>query len=149
MSREKSERENYDELSYYTLAHPDPAFIHQHIVDAYAAQHADENTKPIGLAFALMGLYLSLEKGYSGKEVQRAHMRLGRRRKQWPAFDLPKDRGAITVADVMMAPPGPERDAMIRKWAASVWAAYRESHQQVADLVQEETAPRENPPDKI
>ena len=32
-----SEEELFHELSFYTLAHPDPAFIHQHIVDAYAA----------------------------------------------------------------------------------------------------------------
>jgi hypothetical protein len=27
----------YDELSAYTLRHSDPAFIHQHVVDALAA----------------------------------------------------------------------------------------------------------------
>ena len=37
----------YEELCYYTLAHGDPAFIHQHVVDAFAAQTADENIKPI------------------------------------------------------------------------------------------------------
>jgi hypothetical protein len=27
----------YHELSCYTLAHSDPTFIHQHVVDAYTA----------------------------------------------------------------------------------------------------------------
>jgi hypothetical protein len=63
-------------LAFYTLAHPDPAFIHQHAVDAFAAQSADEETRPITLVFALVGLYLLMEKGYSGREVQRAHMRM-------------------------------------------------------------------------
>jgi hypothetical protein len=43
----------FNELSFYTLAHPNKAyFIHQHIVDAFKAQTADHNTKPIGLTFA-------------------------------------------------------------------------------------------------
>jgi hypothetical protein len=41
-----SDQDLYHELSYYTLAHPDPSFIHQHIVDAYAAQHADDARRP-------------------------------------------------------------------------------------------------------
>lgn len=46
------------EFTCYTLAHRDPAFLHQHVVDAFAAQHADDSTKPITLVFALVGLYL-------------------------------------------------------------------------------------------
>ena len=71
----------YHELCAYTLAHPSPAFIHQHVVDAFAAQRATEQTKPIGLTFALAGLYLHVEKGFSGKQVQRAHMDMGRRKR--------------------------------------------------------------------
>jgi len=80
-SRSKPDRELYNELACHTLAHGDPSFIHQYIVDAYAAQHADEKTKPIGLAFALVGLYLHIERHYSGKEVQRAHMKLAKKKK--------------------------------------------------------------------
>jgi hypothetical protein len=132
------DQEKYNELSYYTLSHPDPSFIHQHIVDAYAAQNADGNTKPITLAFALIGLYLYIEKNYSGKEVQKAHMQLAKKRKQWPVFDQPQARGALTVSSVLDAPPGPPRDEAIRKWCVSVWEAYRESHTKVIDLVQVE-----------
>jgi hypothetical protein len=115
-------REEYHELSYYTLAHPDPSFIHQHIVDAYAAQCADEDTKPIAVAFALIGLQLHVEQNRSGKEVQRVHMTLAERRRAWPRFDLPRERGAITVA-VLAAPAGDQRDTMIRRWCVSVWGA--------------------------
>ncbi len=58
---DRSDQEAYNELSYYTLSHPDPAFIHQNIVDAYTAQHAGQDTKPIAITFALIGLYLSVE----------------------------------------------------------------------------------------
>lgn len=125
-----SDQDAYHELAYYTLVHPDPAFIHQYIVDAYAAQHADEHSKPISIAFALAGLSLHLERGYSGKQVQQAHMWLARKKQPWPRFTPPTDRGAITVADVLRAAPGASRDEAIRHWAASVWAAWSASHDQ-------------------
>ena len=138
MNERDVERETYDELCSYTIAHPDPSFIHQHAVDAFAAQHADKNTKPITLAFALIGLYLQQETNASGKQVQRVHMLLAQRRKAWPRFDVPDHRGDITVLDVMAAPPGPERDDMIVKWCASVWDAYRDSRKKVVDLLKSE-----------
>jgi hypothetical protein len=128
-------KEKFYELSYYTLAHPDPAFIHQHIVDAFIAQTAGPDTKPIGVAFALIGLCLYLEKNFTGKQVQLAHMALGRRKREWPKFDLPEVRGEITIADVLNEPAGPQRDAKIREWCASVWQAYSESRQKVLDLL--------------
>ncbi len=99
---------------------------------------ADENTKPIKMTFALIGLYLFLEKGFSGKEVQSAHVQLARKRKRWPRFEPPQRRGDIIVSDVLETPPGAERDAMIDKWRASVWEAYDASHKEVEDLVHKE-----------
>jgi hypothetical protein len=133
-----SDQEVYNELSYYTLAHPDPAFLHQNIVDAYAAQHADQSTKPIVIVFGLIGLYLHIERGFTGKQVQRAHMRLVKRRKKWPQFVPPKDRGAIGVFAVLAASPGKERDEMIRNWCVSVWEAWKASHDQIRHLVKQE-----------
>src|SRR5579872_1815644 len=122
-----SEQEAYDELSYYTLSLHDPAFIHQHIVDAFAAQHAMPGSKPITVAFALIGLYLLVEKGYSGKQVQQTHMRLAEKRKEWPFFAIPEERGSMTVKDILKENPGQERDDAIYEWAASVWDAWKES----------------------
>ena len=93
-----SNQDAYNELCCYTLAHGDRSFIHQHVVDAYAAQTADDRTKPIGLAFALIGLYLHVEKHFSGREVQRAHMLLAKHRRVWPSFPLPRNRGSLTAA---------------------------------------------------
>jgi hypothetical protein len=72
----KSEQELYNALACYTLSLADPEFIHQHIVDAFGAQRADEKTKPIGVVFALAGLYLYLEKNYTGRQVQLAHIQM-------------------------------------------------------------------------
>jgi len=127
--------EQYYELSYYTLAHPDPQFIHQHIVDAFAAETANRQTKRISLAFALIGLCLYLEKSYTGKQVQAAHQALANRKKDWPRFELPEDRGDITAADVLSKPEGAERDEMICAWCTSVWRAYRNNHIEIRHLI--------------
>jgi hypothetical protein len=131
----QSDQDLYTELSYYTLSHPDPSFIHQHIVDAFAAQKADEDSKPIGIAFALAGLYLYIEKNFTGRQVQQAHMKMASKRKTWPKFTLPEQRGIITVSDVMAVPPGAPRDEMIQKWCASVWEAWKSSRNQVLALI--------------
>lgn len=134
---EPSEQDAYNELQCYTLAHRDPAFIHQHVVDAFTAQHADEGTKPIALTFALVGLCLHVENRYSGRDVQRAHMALARHRRGWPVFALPRDRGSLTATQVVSAPAGAERDEAIHAWCASVWDAFRNSHRAVAELLRE------------
>jgi hypothetical protein len=130
-----SDQDLYHELTYYTLAHRDPSFIHQHIVDAYAAQHADETTKPITIVFALVGLYLHVERGFTGRQVQKSHIRLAKRREKWFRPQLPKPRGAIVISDVMGAEPGEQRDAMIHNWCISVWDAWREARDQIVDVV--------------
>jgi hypothetical protein len=127
----------YDELASYTLTHGGAEFIHQHVVDAFGAQSATPATKPIGLTFALIGLYLHVERGFSGRQVQRAHMMLARRTRDWPAFPLPEDRGSMTALDVMAVPAGAERDRAIDAWCASVWGAYRESAPLVVRLAHE------------
>ena len=73
----------FNELIFYTLGHPDMAyFIHQHVVDAYTAQNADEKTKPIAITFALAGLYLYVEMKYSGRQVQLAHIQMSKNKKK-------------------------------------------------------------------
>ena len=126
--------ELWSELAFYTLAHPDPRFLHQHAVDAYTAQNADESTKPIALVFALMGLFLHLEKGYTGRQVQRAHMQLANQSKQWPRLPLSAERGEIRIEHVLVASPGADRDAMIERWCASVWQSWDSNRNTVAQL---------------
>ena len=133
-----TDEEQYNELAFYTLAHPAPSFIHQHVVDAYAAQHATEATKPITIVFALVGLYLYLEKNFSGRQVQKAHMQLAKFRKTWTRPSLPAAFGSVVISDVTAAPAGEPRDAQIRAWCVSVWAAWRESHTEIAALVRDE-----------
>lgn len=124
----------YNELACYTLAHPDPAFIHQLVVDAFAAQNADETTKPIAIVFALIGLYLHIEKGFTGKQVQRAHMQLAKWPNTWVKPPLPENRGDVRIQDVLAEEPGPARDAMIERWCASIWEAWQPSRAPIVEL---------------
>ncbi len=97
-----SDQDAYDQLRYYTISRNDPMFIHQHVVDAFAAQNADSTTKPITLTFSLIGLYRLMEHQYSGRQVHRVHAerrphRLFHRLQAGP-LDRPTKWGAAQVA---------------------------------------------------
>lgn len=124
----------YGELTAYTLSLPDPTFPHQFAVDAYGAQHVGPASRPIGVAFALIGLHLAVERGMTGRQVQHLHMLLANRAKVWPAFTPPATMNALTVRDALLAPPGAERVAMLSRWSASVWAAWADDHARVCAL---------------
>jgi hypothetical protein len=136
---EASSLAKFNELTYYTLGHPDKIyFIHQHIVDAYQVQTADESTKSIAIPFSLVRLNLYIEKNYTGREVQLVHMKLAKHKKVWPTFELPNQMGAITISDVLKAAPGQMRDARIKEWCTSVWRACENCHERVASPVRSE-----------
>jgi hypothetical protein len=130
-----SMRAAYDELYVYTMDRP--GFVLQHVVDAFAVQTANHESKPIGVVFGLVGLYLHVEKQFSGRQVQRVHMELGRRKREWPRVLVPEDRGSMTVADVLAASAGPERERAIDNWCRSVWTAFGANRQTITDLLRE------------
>lgn len=125
----------FDEVYVYTMGRP--GFILQHVVDAFAVQNANHDSKPIVVVFGLVGLYLHVEKEFSGRQVQEAHMRLGRRKREWPNIFFPEDRGTMTVVDVLAASAGPERDTAIENWCRDVWASFGENRQAIIDLLRE------------
>lgn len=127
----------YNQLAFYTFAHPDPSFIHQHVVDSHTAQNADEQTKPIALVFALIGLYLHLERGYIGKQVQRVHMQLAKQSKTWPKLPIPTGCGDIRIDDVLASDPGPARDTMIERWCESVWRTWTATRPAIVAIARE------------
>src|SRR5689334_24469008 len=115
-----AEQKQLEELTAWTLSLADTAFVHQHVVDAWTAQHASENSKPISVAFALVGLHLHLDRGFTGRGGQRVHMRLGQPRgrgpgrKKWPRLSLPLERGHRRVSDVIAIPEGERVGAIDR-----------------------------------
>ena len=124
----------FHEWSFYTLSHKREEFIHQHIVDAYTAQTADTNTKLIAIYFALIGLYLLVEKNYTGKQVQNAHVALSYQSKNFNTIHLPEYRGEIHIEDVLNSLPGKQRDEMIYQWCKSVWSAYKEVSKEIEEM---------------
>jgi hypothetical protein len=62
-------------------------------------------------------------------------MLLAQRSKTWPRFVPPPRVEWLTVHDVMQAQPGEACDAMLRRWSASVWAAWSQEHERVKALV--------------
>jgi hypothetical protein len=128
-------RAAYEEVYAYTMGRP--GFILQHVVDAFAVQTANAESKPISVVFGLVGLYLHLEKQFSGRQVQKAHMELARKKREWPRVFLPEDRGSMTAADVLAAAAGPERDMAIEDWCRSVWTAFAGSRQTIIALLRE------------
>jgi hypothetical protein len=128
-------RAAYDEVYVYAMGRP--GFILQHVVDAFAVQTADTETKAISVMFGLVGLYLHVEKQFSGSEVQKIHMALGRRKREWPKVCLPEDRGGMTATDVLAAPAGPERDRAIDDWCKSVWTACSANRGMLVEILKE------------
>ncbi|MHC4092751.1 MAG: hypothetical protein ACYSVY_21170 [Planctomycetota bacterium] len=76
-------------------------------------------------------MFLHVERGFSGRQVQPVHVILGKRKHTWRQFVLPYDRGAVTACDAMAAPAGAERDRAIDAWCTSVWQIFGESHGRV------------------
>ena len=85
-------------------------------------------TRPITAVFGLIGLYLALEKGYTGRQVQLAHMKIASRRKEWPRLQPPARREELTVMDVLRDETDTEREKMLMKWAESVWMSWEPLH---------------------
>ena len=126
----------FEELCFYSLSHGHPDFVHQHVVDAFAAQDASAEDKPIRLVFALVGLYLHVERGFTGREVQLAHMKLARSKQKLPTFQIPTNCGPIYAATVL-ASSDEEKDSMIHDWCCAVWGAYRDQRETVEQFLGE------------
>ena len=109
----------YGEVAAHEAAHVAVlGRLHQLTVDTYGAQHAGSSVARIGVAFALIGLRLSLDEGWSGEEVRDAHQYLGAKFKAWPEFAPPAERTWMTVYDVALATSPDEHARLVHRWAA-------------------------------
>jgi hypothetical protein len=115
--------DEYDELYVYTMGRKN--FILQHVVDAHIAQSAAATNPPaIGVIFALVGLYLHVEKGFTGTQVQNAHRVMAKRKRSWPDVVWPTERGDLTPATVLAMPGEQARDKGIDDWCKEVWTGH-------------------------
>jgi Family of unknown function (DUF5946) len=133
----------YGEVQGFELRHVELVRDHHQLaVDAYAAQHAPRDASgeipPIGVAYALVGLHLALDRGVPGVQVRAAHQRMGKPDASWPPLPAPERTGAVTVLDVaaagVMADSAAGHARAVRGWAAAVWQAWAAQHAAVAAL---------------
>ena len=124
----------YDELSAFTFSLRDKEFIHQLGVDAYAAQHCGPKMKPITITFALIGLFLTFERGYTGREAQLAHIELGKKRRAWPWFAPPAEKGELTLLDVVPGLSDRNYKARLGAWGDAVWQSWSREHGAISAL---------------
>jgi len=87
------------------------------------------------MEFALIGLLLTYERGYTGRQVQRAHMQLAKKSKVWPRFEPPAEKASLAVRDVAESAPGAARNAMLTRWGKSVWDMWQPEHDNIRALV--------------
>ena len=136
LAEDKVCRDLYNELSYYSLTHRDKDyFVHQHVVDAYGAQHASKEDKPMKIAFALIGLCLLVNYKYTGRQIQKAHVELAKTRRVWPLFKAPEKKANINISDILLTKTYSSRDALIKEWATAVWKTWENQHQAVLLIV--------------
>ncbi len=116
---------------------------HQMMVDTYGAQHAGADTKPITVAFGLIGLQLTLDDGWTGVAVRAAHQMLAERSKRYPVFVRPSGNATLTVEDVALVGSIDDRVSALRQWAESVWAWWAPAHDAVRALIHERLSPED------
>lgn len=124
----------YLELAAYNAERARWDVLHQQAVDAYAAQHPGPPAKPISVWFALVGLHLALDRGRTGRQLQQAHMQLGRHKQVWPPLRPPVDLRCTTAGDLIRHLPGDDRGAATLRWADDVWSRWADSHHLIAEL---------------
>ena len=82
----------------------------------------------------MIGLYLLVEKNYTGKQVQNAHVTLSYQSKNFKPISLPEYRGETHIEDVLNSLPGKQRDELIYQWCKSVWGAYKEVSKEIEEM---------------
>ncbi len=110
---------------------------HQLLVDTYGAQHVGPRSPAITGAFGLIGLYLTLERGWTGLRVRAAHQALAARYRDWPLLGRPPEAASMTVQDLAFAGTPAEYVEVLHDWAGTVWASWRREHPRIAELVRE------------
>jgi hypothetical protein len=125
----------YWEFSNFTLSVRDQNFPHQLAVDTYAAQHYGAKMKPVTITFALIGLHLAFERGYTGREVQDAHVLLGKLHERWPGFTVTRKADEVNGSNVLQNISKDNYGQLLAKWGKSVWDSWKPEHENVRKLV--------------
>jgi hypothetical protein len=78
-----------------------------------------------------------VEKGFSGRQIQKVHMFMAAKRREWPQLAPPPVPGAVSVRNVLQAESGEDRMAAVKNWNKSVWDSWVTERQRIVDVVKE------------
>ena len=122
-------RAEFDTLCALDYSGATPYALHRLMVDAYCLQHPAEFCAS-GKSYAahLVGMLVAQEHGGDAAAQRALRTWLdGDRQLARPAE--PAARGSCTIAQVLAAAPGSERERAVHVWAADVWIAWRDRHE--------------------
>ena len=114
----------FDDLGLRAFSHSRYAAMRRLTVDCYACQHDRYILSGRSLAAHLTGIAVAIEHG-GDKEVNDRVQRWLSRTRVVDKPAIPTVRGQVTIADVADMSPD-EYPAAVRRWAESVWSAWRE-----------------------
>jgi hypothetical protein len=107
--------------------------VHQPTVDTYAVQHAGGAHPDKSVDIHLYGLHLYYERGIKSAEIPPMLQELAGRR-DWPHFEPPEERVAMTVLEVALAGSPIQHIEKVRDWSAAVWRSWGAHHAAIAAL---------------
>lgn len=113
--------------------------VHRLTVDCYAVQHPGSPTAQSAQSVHvhLASIYLELIRGFPPMKIAPVMQRIIKmNRGSFPWLAPPHDLGQITVLDIARAKDAGEHRALVKKWAASLWAAWGEHQAAVIPLVE-------------
>lgn len=127
----------YGEVLAREYSNRDFMKFHRWTVDAYAAQHPGkpEPRTIQSINVHLLALFLLVEKQSEPTFVTAAMGKFIEREKQrfkWLA--PPRQRGNVTVVDILSANTVEAHGTAVKKWAADVWNAWGEHHPTIRNL---------------
>lgn len=109
------------------------AKFHRLSVDAYAVQHpgspCSESIQSV--AVHLCRLCLILEGGASIERANDAMLAVHKVERQFRWLEPPRQRGELTVVDVLAAQTPDEHARQVERWARSVWEAWAIHHETI------------------
>ncbi|TAH48627.1 MAG: hypothetical protein EYC68_20175 [Chloroflexota bacterium] len=97
------------------------------VIDAYAVQHHGKTERRAiqSVNAHLVALYLQLEKGYKGEQVNVALQRVLKFADEFVWLEPPTPNGTLTIADVLRAETSEEQANAIENYARDIWRAWK------------------------
>jgi hypothetical protein len=134
----------YSEILGREYKDPEYFKVHRITVCAYAAQHLGkqrdkqrERKARQSANLNLIGLYLVFGKKALHAEVLQFFKQAADLKYEWPAMTRLEWPTWITVGDVIKATTEQEHQELVTKWGQSVWNAYSEFHDEIAQIYQQ------------